>query len=436
MAAGNLVGVDHPLFLQRVGDAVGPHRLLGSEQQTHGFECAVGSAVEHEVHVLAHEETVPGHSRLHADDAGVARVAGDELLARVHDHLHRPTASLREHVTQGDVHEVALAAEVSPDRAGMDEEPVERRIQRGAHLPPQRQRGLAARPDLRAPVRQCLDDARVRLEVTLMNELCAIGPLDDQLGLSKTLDDVALRPTDVNERVGGGGQRVREALITHHLRVNERRRKLHGLQRIKYGLQLLVLDVDEIDGLVGYLLRGSRHRGHLFAREADDVIREDGHVPDTASDAPAPQLSPGDDGLDTLQLLRPARIDSLDSSVGNRAPQDLAPQHPRQGHVTGVSRPAGDLVPSFGPRDGPPYMAMMHCHRCSPAPVLYETRSWESMPDHPCSCRQKRLPPSPCRESPDCGWIHDKALPPGRSRGVPDETRRLISWAKRSPSAG
>ena len=39
----------------------------------------------------------------------------------------------------------------------------------------------------------------------------------------------------------------------------------------------------------GYLLRGSRHRGHLFAHETHHVIREDGHVPDTASDAPAPQ---------------------------------------------------------------------------------------------------------------------------------------------------
>ena len=43
----------------------------------------------------------------------------------------------------------------------------------------------------------------------------------------------------------------------------------------------------------------------FFARETDHVIREDGHVPDTASDAPAPQLFPGDDGPDTLQTLGP-----------------------------------------------------------------------------------------------------------------------------------
>ena len=55
----------------------------------------------------------------------------------------------------------------------------------------------------------------------------------------------------------------------------------------------------------GRLQRGGRHRGNLLAHETDDVIREYGHVPDTASDAPAPQLFPGDDGLDTLQMLGP-----------------------------------------------------------------------------------------------------------------------------------
>ena len=287
--------------------------------------------------------------------------------------------ALRRESTQhrGDIHEVALAAEVPADGAGMDQEPVEGLVQRGAHLPPQRQRRLVARPDLRAPVRQRLGDASVGLDVTLVNPLRAIGPFDDQLGLPESLRDVSLRPMDVHERVGGGGQRVGEPLVTRHLRVDEGRRGLHGLQGIEHGLHLLVLDVDECDSLGGRL---GRDRRHLLAYKTDDVIRQERHVPDTASDAPAPQLPPGDDGLDTLQTLRPARVDSPDSSVGQRASQRLAPQHARQGYVTRVSRPAGDLVPSFGPRHGLPHMAMMLGHRRSPAPspsarVLYSSFS-------------------------------------------------------------
>ena len=299
--------------------------------------------------MVRHDPAVPLDPGAHLDAAGMARVPGHELLVVVHHHLHRTPALARQRVGHGHVHEVALAAEVAADVAGMDHQAFERYLQRLGKLLAQGERSLAAGPELRRARRIHAHHAGVGLDVALVHGLRVERVLHDDVGLAEPLLDVPLAPGQVHEGVGGRFQRGHEALVVHHVRMDQRRRRLDRLQWVQHRLQILVFHLDELRRAFGGLLAVGRHRRHLLAHEADHVLRQDGHVAQ-----PPAYLQPGhvgarDDRPDPGRLLRPARVDALDPSVGYGAPQHLAPRHVRKGHVHRVNRLARYLAHALRP---------------------------------------------------------------------------------------
>ena len=193
---------------------------------------------------------------LDLDDGSVARVAGDELLVVVHDDLHRPAAALlRQRVAQGDVHEVALAAEVAADVARMHHDGLGVHLHCGGYLAADAVGHLAARPDLgRARLRVGLGHAGMGFDVGLVNLGRSEGVLDDDVRLLEPLLDVALFPVDVDHPVGGAVELLRQPLVGVDVRVQQRRRGLHGLHRIEHRVHFLVLHLDERGGFLGRVL--------------------------------------------------------------------------------------------------------------------------------------------------------------------------------------
>ena len=276
VSARDLVGVHHALFAQVVRHVVRASRLLSAEEKPDGLEGAVGAAVEDEVEVVRHDPAVPLDPGAHPDGAGVARVPGHELLVVIHDHLHRAPALPGQCIGHGNVHEVALAAEVAADVAGMDHQALERHLERSGKLLAQGERGLAAGPDLRRPRRVHAHQTGVGLDVTLVHGLGVERVLDDDLGLVESLLDVPLAPGKVHEGVGGRLQRGHEALITHDVRMDQRSRRLDRLQRVQNRIEILVFHLDEIHRPFRRLLAVGGHRRHLLAHEAHHVLRQDG----------------------------------------------------------------------------------------------------------------------------------------------------------------
>ena len=358
--ARHLVGVHHVLFHEGVGHVVGAGGLLRTAEDAVGLERAVGAGVEDEVHVVGGDGTVLPGAGLDLDDGGVARVAGDELLVVVHDDLDRPPAALlRQRVAKGDVHEVALAAEVAADVARMHHDGLGVHLYRRGHLAADAVGHLAARPDLgRARLRIGPGHAGMRLDVRLVHLGRGEGVLDDDVRLLEPLLDVALLPVDVDHPVGGGVELLRQPLVGVDIRVQQRRRRLHGLDGIEHGVHFLVLDLDEGGGFLGGVLGLRGHRRHLLADEAHDAVRHDRHVHHTPADAQSGDVLAGEDADHPRHLHGLAGVDALDAAVGDGAAQDLAPEHVRERHIHRVLGLAAYLVLAVDSGCGNPHAVL------------------------------------------------------------------------------
>jgi hypothetical protein len=119
--------------------------------------------------------------------------------------------------------------------------------------------------------------------------------------------------------------------------------------------QGLVVDVDELDGVLGDVGRLGDDRGDLLALEAHLVRGE--HGLRVAGEGRHPgevvlrQELACHDGDDARELLRLRGVDRPDTRVRERAPEELEVEHPRQGEVVEVLALAADEAGVFEPPD-------------------------------------------------------------------------------------
>ncbi len=129
-------------------------------------------------------------------------------------------------------------------------------------------------------------------------------PLDDPLGLLEAFLDVALAHLgDVGDV--GAGLRAEGGLdegVIAEVRVNQFGVGLQGLYGIEDRLENLVLDLDEIDRLLGDVDGFRRHGGDSFTEMAHDVLGDDVLVDDVQAELVV-QVVAGQDGVNTLQRL-------------------------------------------------------------------------------------------------------------------------------------
>ena len=190
------------------------------------------------------------------------------------------------------------------------------------------------------------------LEVALVLAQRAEGMLED-VGrpVEGRLNLLGARPED----------RVRHAvrIVGHHLLrggpgphvariVDQRRAGPRRLDRVEDGRELVVLDLDQPERLLGRLAVLGRHRGHLLADEADLVAGQDGHVAHRAADAVRRQVPARQHRVHARQRAGAAGVDRHDPRVRQRAPQDPGPQHARADDVGGVLRGHARLSTKLG----------------------------------------------------------------------------------------
>ena len=130
---------------------------------------------------------------------------------------------------------------------------------------------------------------------------------------------------------------------------------LHCFTNIDNPGEYFVLDVDQGQGLLGYMRAGRRHCGygvpfikHLVLGQA--IVADEAHVQmatlrnvhGQARNLGKPR--PGNHGLHAGPGQRPAGIDGLNTGVGVRAPEHLAVEQTRQVDVSPIAGPASHLI--------------------------------------------------------------------------------------------
>jgi hypothetical protein len=126
---------------------------------------------------------------------------------------------------------------------------------------------------------------------------------------------------------------------------------VHGLERIDRGGQRLVLDLDQVEGLLGDGRLVGGHRGHRLAHEHHAVDREHGVGARRRLLLQMRDVLGGDDRAHAGQRLRRAGVDRHDLGVGVWAAQQLGVQQALGLDVGHVLDAAGDLLGPVGPRN-------------------------------------------------------------------------------------
>ena len=128
--------------------------------------------------------------------------------------------------------------------------------------------------------------------------------------------------------------------------------------------QLLVVDQDELCGLVGDMGVARQHDGDRLADIAHLADRQDRLVvegrPEIGIGDQLADVLGGVDAVDARHVECRACVDPGDPSMRDRAAHDLRVQHARQADIVGVFGAAGHLGGGFEARDGATDLAVRH----------------------------------------------------------------------------
>ena len=333
-AAGRLVG-EHPHTLELVGRQVVGHRLQRPGVVDGGQAvAAVAAAVQKgpEPHGLQRAVTLDprAHPHLHR----MASPVHVERLLAVERDLHRPAGDHGQLGHRDLVGErIALAPEAAAHRRGDDPDMPHGQVQDTGQGTMHVVRGLGRGPQGELAVGGVGRQRAVLLHGQVRVALEEVRALEDLVGFLEAGVHLAELEGDGLLDVGAAVPRV-DAMVLGC------QRRLDG----KDGIEHLVIDVDETQRRLGYVLAGGRHRGHGVADVADLVHRQRLLVLGGGHDAELLRhVLAGDDGVDARQLQRPPDGDAVNQGVGMRTAQQPREQHPRHDDVVGITRVARAL---------------------------------------------------------------------------------------------
>ena len=161
---------------------------------------------------------------------------------------------------------------------------------------------------------------------------------EDVIGLGEPLRDVAAADPRVERNVGAGpaGQVLE---IGEHARrlqpvVNDRRVRPRGRHLVEHRLERLVLDLDQVRGLLGDVRVGGQGNGDGLAHVSNLAMRQNRLVVKCGTVVrmrhQLQDVFDGDDRVDAIEREGRAGINPHDAPVGHRAAADLAVQHAGQ----------------------------------------------------------------------------------------------------------
>ncbi|MHC2731825.1 hypothetical protein ACVIEO_005402 [Rhizobium leguminosarum] len=227
-----------------------------------------------------------------------------------------------------------------------------RDVQRLADLVQQRIGGLSGRPGRYLAVGVPQRDRIVPLHGGVRHHGVGIGLLQDDIRFRKALRHLAGADPVVTERVGvlrivlRGSDRyaavVGLVFVDDHLGIG-----FEGFPRVEDCRQVLIVDLDQITGLLGNRLTLGCDRCHRLADIADLSTGEQRLVIAAKPEQRLRAVLVDDDGMNTRQGLRAADIDVDDLGMRARTALDLCPKHPWKFQVDGVFAKAGDFSRTF-----------------------------------------------------------------------------------------
>ena len=131
--------------------------------------------------------------------------------------------------------------------------------------------------------------------------------------------------------------------------------RFHCFFGIEIGRQHFILDVDQLQGLVGCGLIDGSHAGDVVTHVPDFVDSQRMFVvAHRKNSIRSGSVFAGNDGYDSFHLLGAAGVNVLNARVGEGRMQDSSHQHAGHGEVVGVFTGAGGLACGVHHGDGFP----------------------------------------------------------------------------------
>jgi hypothetical protein len=207
--------------------------------------------------------------------------------------------------------------------------------------------------DRNLSVRRIGRQARMRLDIALMHRLRGVAAFDDDVGFLEAGFNITLLEADDLGDVGRLGRLWLDARGEEVI-VQDRRAGSHRVLDVDHERQHLVLNVDEVERLIGDRLRGGGDGGNRMAfiqrlPPRHDVARQITKVHRAFANerlfrGDLREVVGGQHSHHARQSLGLAGVDRYDIGMCVRAALDLAPQHAGGPGVGGEQRAAGDLV--------------------------------------------------------------------------------------------
>ncbi len=323
-----------------------------------------GTGLEDGFRLQRHERAVALDPSLQADDDLRCRHPGLELLPPGHHVAHGSVGGLCQQGSDGLAQRTDLAPKAAPafDRDHAD--PVLRQLEHVGHLRARIERPLRARPEGEQPRAVPLGQHGVGLEVALVHHGHPVRLLEDQIGLREALGHISpmeMRLLGDVDRLGRRGLALgdgdtgvseRFAGVGFRPGVGDRRRAhLHRFEGVDGDRQHGVLDVDQIERLLGDGQFVRRHRRHRLPDEDDAIDGEHGVGAGRCLALQLWDVGGGQHRADSRQRPRPAGVDADNTRVGVGAAKELGVQQAARlqiGHILDSPR---HLLGSVGPRD-------------------------------------------------------------------------------------
>ena len=257
----------------------------------------------------------------------------EHFFAR-HRHLDRPPGLLRQDQRQRLEINDRLAAEPAADLGWNCRDAALRQAGQVRGYRPHHEVALRTRPDLRRVLARHRHETGMRFDIALVHRLGRKAALNDHVGFRETFFDIA----ELVFQTAGNVRRLTRGIARRPNEVmQDRRVRLHRVVDVDDVRQHLVLDFDQLAGLLCDRDRRGGNRGHRVPREQHLVLRHHvaahpAHVGEADIDCRPVDRKRHDivaahDGLHTRQRQRLVEIDRLDPRMGMLGAQHAAVKH-------------------------------------------------------------------------------------------------------------
>ena len=309
-----------------------------------GLEGSIGAAVKNHFGLASHNLAFLSDPRAQKDAGGMSGITGHELLGVSHDHLHRSAGPLCQMITKRRIHQGPLASKIRPDLGQMDHNPLLRDLDHVGQKLSCPHRHLVADPDIDPAIGIDSHNRGVRLDIALMYSGCVEGVFENLFGQSESLVDITQFPSHVRVDVGDIGEKLLGSVsVGSIIGMQQWGLGFHGLMGVEDSRHLFIFHVNGGQRILGHIGILCSHHRHFLTNESHPIYGQHRHVIHQSPSQQVGQVLGGEYGKNSRHLFGLLGIDGDNFGVGQRASQDLSPDHARQQNIGRILGFSGNL---------------------------------------------------------------------------------------------